>query len=55
MTEGSVKLEDSWRQALADDPHLRNGLNVAHGKVTYKAVADDLGYSYVAADKAMAA
>ena len=40
-----------WKKALADDAHLKNGLNVAHGKVTYKAVADDLGYAYVAADK----
>jgi alanine dehydrogenase len=44
-----------WKKALSDDPHLLNGLNVAHGKVTYKAVADDLGYDYVAAEKAMAA
>jgi alanine dehydrogenase len=44
-----------WQKALSDDAHLRNGLNVANGKVTYKAVADDLGYAYVAADKAMAA
>jgi len=44
-----------WKQALADNPHLRNGLNVAHGKVTYKAVADDLGYEYTAADLALAA
>ena len=47
--------DKGWKTALADDPHLRNGLNVANGKVTYKAVADDLGYSYVAADTAMAA
>jgi alanine dehydrogenase len=40
-----------WKKALADDAHLRNGLNVAGGKVTYKAVADDLGYAYVPADK----
>lgn len=40
-----------WKKALNDDPHLRNGLNVADGKVTYKAVADDLGYSYVPAEK----
>ena len=40
-----------WKQALADDMHLRNGLNVARGKVTYKAVADDLGYAYVDAMK----
>jgi alanine dehydrogenase len=40
-----------WKKALHDDAHLRNGLNVASGKVTYKAVADDLGYAYVAAEK----
>ena len=39
-----------WKKALADDLHLRNGLNVAHGKVTYKAVADDLNYGYVPAE-----
>ena len=43
-----------WKKALADDAHLRNGLNVADGKVTYKAVADDLGYAYVAAEKVLA-
>ncbi len=40
-----------WKKALSDDAHLRNGLNVAFGKVTYKAVADDLKYDYVAAEK----
>jgi alanine dehydrogenase len=40
-----------WKKALADDVHLRNGLNVALGKVTYKAVADDLKYNYVPAEK----
>ncbi|MCV6603139.1 MAG: NAD(P)-binding domain-containing protein, partial [Cohaesibacter sp.] len=39
-----------WVQALKDDAHLRNGLNVHEGKVTYKAVADDLGYDYVSAE-----
>jgi alanine dehydrogenase len=39
-----------WKQALRDDEHLRNGLNVHEGKVTYKAVADDLGYDYVDAE-----
>jgi len=29
-----------FRHALAEDPHLKAGLNVARGKVTYKAVAD---------------
>ena len=45
--------DKGWKQALADDVHLRNGLNVAAGHVTYKAVADDLGYSYQNADKAI--
>ncbi|KIC35618.1 alanine dehydrogenase [Leisingera sp. ANG-M7] len=35
-----------WRQALADNHHLLNGLNVAYGEVTCKAVADDLGYGF---------
>jgi alanine dehydrogenase len=35
-----------WRQALIDDPHLCNGLNVHAGVVTYKAVADDLHLAY---------
>ena len=33
-------------QALRDDPHLRNGLNVHGGKVTHPAVAENLGYDY---------
>ena len=39
-----------WRRALADDVHLRNGLNVCQGKVTYEAVARDLDYDYVPAE-----
>lgn len=47
--------------ALADDPvnalfldkNLQNGLNVHKGHVTYKAVADALGYSYLPADEAL--
>ncbi|HYE00131.1 MAG TPA: alanine dehydrogenase [Alphaproteobacteria bacterium] len=50
----AVALADKgYKKALGDDPHLRNGLNVSEGKVTYKAVADDLGYSYVPAEKAL--
>ena len=40
--------DKGWRKALADDAHLRNGLNIAFGKVTCKPVADALGYPYVA-------
>ena len=39
-----------WRRALSDDPHLRAGLNVCEGQVTYKAVARALGYTYVPAE-----
>ena len=35
-----------WKQALQDDTHLAEGLNIAHGKVTYEAVAEDQGLSY---------
>jgi len=42
-------------QALADDPHLRNGLNVCGGMVTDKAVAHDLGYDYIDPTVALAA
>ncbi len=47
--------EKGYKQALADDPHLRNGLNVHKGKVTQKEVAEDLGYDFVEPMKAMAA
>ena len=39
-----------WRRALADDIHLRRGLNVGQGKVTFEAVAQALGYDYVPAE-----
>ncbi|MGW7765297.1 alanine dehydrogenase [Bacillus velezensis] len=40
-------------QAIADSPALKAGLNTANGHVTYEAVARDLGYDYVPAEKAM--
>lgn len=47
----AVALADKgWKQALKDDVHLRNGLNVAQGNVTFEAVARDLGYGYVHPD-----
>ena len=42
-----------YAQALRDDAHLLAGLNVHTGKVTYKAVADDLGYAYQSAEDAI--
>ncbi len=47
--------DKGWKQALRDDPHLKNGLNVHAGKVTHEAVARDLGYDYVSADEVLAA
>jgi len=41
-------------QAMLDDPHLCNGLNVHSGKVTYKEIAEDLGYEYTPAQKMLA-
>ena len=38
--------DKGWKRALADDPHLCNGLNVATGKVTHEAVAQALGYAF---------
>ena len=47
----AVALADKgWKQALKDNPHLKAGLNVCNGQVTYAAVAQDLGYTYVDAD-----
>jgi alanine dehydrogenase len=46
--------EKGWQQALRENPHLKNGLNVCKGKVTYEAVAKDLGYDYVSADAMLA-
>ncbi len=40
-----------YRRALTSDAHLRNGLNVIDGKITYKAVADSLGYTYQDAEE----
>ena len=42
------------RQALADDSHLRNGLNVHAGKLTCRAVADALGLPFTPAAEALA-
>jgi alanine dehydrogenase len=36
-----------YRQAALDSRPLARGINVVDGKVTYKAVADALGYTYV--------
>ena len=42
-----------YRQALTDDSHLRNGLNIHKGQVTHQAVARDLGYEYMPPERAL--
>ena len=43
-----------WAEALKEDPHLRNGLNVWNGRVTCEPVAKALGYRYVSAEEVLA-
>ncbi len=50
----SLALADKgYRRALAEDIHLRNGLNAAFGKVTYKAVAEAHGLPFMTAEEAI--
>jgi alanine dehydrogenase len=44
-----------WKQALMDNPYLREGLNVLGGQITYRAVAEALNLEYQDAETAMAA
>jgi alanine dehydrogenase len=45
--------ERGWRRALAEDPHLRQGLNICRGRVTHAAVAHDLGLPLTPPDEAL--
>ena len=42
-----------WREALREDPHLRNGLNIYAGSVTHPAVARDLQLPLLPAAQAL--
>ncbi|MFN8960911.1 MAG: alanine dehydrogenase [Betaproteobacteria bacterium] len=45
----TLQLADKgWRRALAENAHLKAGLNIAAGKVTHKAVAKSLGLPFTA-------
>ncbi len=46
--------ELGWQKALQANVHLRDGLNVCRGKVTYREVADALGMPFQAAEAAIA-
>src|SRR5437016_10135150 len=43
--------DKGWRAALAENAHLRHGLNIHEGRVTHAAVAQDLGFEYVPAER----
>ena len=43
-----------WKEAMRTDPHLAQGLNVHAGRVTYPAVAEELGYDLLPLDQALA-
>ncbi|HYB09393.1 MAG TPA: alanine dehydrogenase [Alphaproteobacteria bacterium] len=45
--------DKGFRRASEENRHLRNGLNVHHGKITYKAVASDLKLDYLPAEEAI--
>lgn len=45
--------DKGYKKALLDDVHLREGLNVHLGKVSYKAVAEALGYEYLSPQDAL--
>lgn len=47
--------DKGWRQALRDDLHLRNGLNVHAGLLTHAAVAEALGQVFTPPDVTLAA
>ena len=43
-----------YKQAMRQDPHLLNGLNVCKGRLTHKAVANALQQEYTPAEVMMA-
>ena len=46
--------ELGWKDAMRADPHLAAGLNVHEGRVTYPAVAEELGYELLPVEEALA-
>ncbi|HEY7807389.1 MAG TPA: alanine dehydrogenase [Croceibacterium sp.] len=43
-----------WKQAMRTDPHLAQGLNVYDQRVTYPAVAEELGYDLLPLEQVLA-
>ena len=53
MPYGLALADKGYEKALLENPNFCEGLNVYKGKVTYRAVADDLGYDFVDPVKAL--
>jgi alanine dehydrogenase len=47
---GLALADQGWQAAMRASPHLKAGLNVANGKVTFEAVAQALGYDFTSPD-----
>ncbi|MEF9977746.1 MAG: alanine dehydrogenase [Thermomonas sp.] len=45
--------DKGWREALAQDPYLRDGLNVCEGKLTCEPVAEAHGLAYTSAESVL--
>jgi alanine dehydrogenase len=45
--------DQGWRRALAEDVHLRHGLNIHDGQVTYAAVGQALGLKSIPPEQAL--
>jgi alanine dehydrogenase len=43
-----------WRQALRDDPHMRDGLNICRGRITHPAVARELALPLTPVEQVLA-
>ena len=53
LTHAKRLARHGWKDALREDEHLRNGLNVCEGKLTIEAVADAQGLDWVSADSVL--
>ncbi len=47
---GLALADQGWQAAMRANPHLKAGLNVANGKVTFEAVAQALGLEFTSPD-----
>ena len=46
--------DKGWQRACREDAHLKAGLNVHAGRLTYRAVGESLGLPWVDADGVLA-